>query len=106
MRTIRWNPPPEVVSQLVVLAPTNSGAGTASISIDDPVIAECAAIPADVWFALANWAKQTGNLSSWQRQLAFGIGTRISRGRPPSSKQAQHGKRILDEGRRLGFDFQ
>lgn len=68
------------------------------------VVTECAAVAPEAWFALSNWAKQTANLQPWQRKLSFDIGTRMARGRPPSVKQALHGKRILDEARRLGFD--
>jgi hypothetical protein len=57
----------------------------------------------DGWFALADWAKQTDSLQPWQRKLAFDIGIRMKRGRPPSVKQAQYGRLIAEEAGRLGF---
>ena len=53
--------------------------------------------------ALSSWAKETGNLQSWERSLAFNLGKLARQGRTPSRKQATQGKRILDEARRLGF---
>jgi hypothetical protein len=103
MRNAPWSPSAEISSRLVVLGRPSGDGVNGTSQIDDPAVAECAAVPPEDWFALANWAKQTANLQPWQRKLAFDIGTRISRGRPPSAKQAQHGVRILQEARRLGF---
>jgi hypothetical protein len=61
------------------------------------------AIPADVWFAAAKWAKDTESLQGWQRSLAYSLGTVGARGKTPSSKQAVQGCRLLTEARRLGF---
>ncbi|BBZ20888.1 hypothetical protein MGAD_52230 [Mycolicibacterium gadium] len=59
--------------------------------------------PAETWFALSKWAKQTDNLQSWERSLAFSLGRNASQGKPPSRKQANHGVRILDQAEDLGF---
>ncbi len=67
-------------------------------------IADVVDVAAETWFALANWAKRTGNLQGWQRSIAFGIGRRVSQGTPASPKQAVQGAKILQEARRLGFD--
>jgi hypothetical protein len=64
---------------------------------------EVGEVPANAWFRLSRWAKQTGNLQPWQRSLAFSLGRIASSGRVPSVKQATQGKRILDEVRDLGF---
>jgi len=58
---------------------------------------------ADTWFEIANWAKQTSNLQSWQRGLAFSIGKLIAQGKPPSRKQARRGIEIIDEATKLGY---
>lgn len=60
-------------------------------------------VPADVWFALSKWAKQTDNLQGWERSLAFSLGRNASQGKPPSRKQANHGARVLEQAEKLGF---
>lgn len=60
-------------------------------------------IPAQYWFDLCQWAKETNNLQAWQRSLAYSLGSLAKRGREPSRKQAIHGRKIIDESRRLGF---
>ena len=67
------------------------------------LIARVASVPASTWFELSHWARETSNLSGWQRSIAFSIGKRISNGQKPSRKQAMHGERILSEAERLGF---
>lgn len=69
--------------------------------------AECYAkiriVPADEWFAISGWAKETGNLAPWQRSLAYSMGRLAATSKEPSTKQVQQGLKILDEVRRLGF---
>jgi hypothetical protein len=60
-------------------------------------------VSADDWFALSAWARETGNLQSWQRSLAYSIGRLRGRGAAPSVKQARQGVKILAEAQRLGF---
>lgn len=60
-------------------------------------------VPAETWFELSRWAKQTENLQSWERSLAFSLGRNASAGKSPSRKQANHGARILDQAQNLGF---
>ena len=77
--------------------------------IDNPspaeeiLIEEMAAIPAEQWFGIAKWAKETDNLQSWQRSISFSIGKVLSSGRKPSYKQAVQGKKILEVALTLGF---
>ncbi len=52
---------------------------------------------------LSLWAKETNNLLPWQRSLAFSLGKLVNRGKTPSSKQSEHGLKILKEAKRLGF---
>ena len=102
MRDEAWAVPPGVEGEMVTLGPRT--ANDASVAeVDDPAVAACMALSPEDWLAISNWAKQTGNLQPWQRKLAFDIGVRMKRGRPPSPKQAPYGQRILDEARRLGF---
>lgn len=55
------------------------------------------------WKSLAAWAKETGNLQSWQRSLAYSVGRVLTDRKQPSEKQLQHATRILEESSRLGF---
>ena len=60
-------------------------------------------VPADIWFQISKWSKETDNLQPWQRSLAFSLGKLVSRSGNVSIKQAKHGAAILEEVRRLGF---
>ena len=67
------------------------------------VYARIRLVPADEWFAISGWAKETGNLAPWQRSLAYSLGRLAAQNKEPSTKQAQQGQKILEEVRRLGF---
>lgn len=60
-------------------------------------------VPADTWFQISHWSKETQNLMAWQRSLAFNLGKLASNARKPSIKQAKQGLIVLNEARRLGF---
>jgi len=60
-------------------------------------------VPADKWFQISKWAKETNNLKPWQRGLAFSIGKLCGQSKPVSPKQAKQGMIILEEAERLGF---
>lgn len=62
-----------------------------------------AAIPAQTWFDLSAWAKDTQTLEGWQRSLAFSLGRLAGGGKTPSRKQALHGEKIIEQARSLGF---
>ncbi len=70
---------------------------------EEESITRVSAVPAETWFGLAAWAKDTNNLQSWQRGLSFSLGRLASNEKKPSRKQADHGERILAEARSLGF---
>ena len=71
---------------------------------DRMLISEAAAIPAEVWFALSRWAKETGNFQPWQRSLLFSVGRVVAKGQAPSIKQATHAMRAYHEACRKGFE--
>ena len=77
-------------------------AGVAPESLLRPP-SEVTTIPAETWLKISRWARETGNLSPWQRSLAYSLGKLTSRGANPSDKQATQGVKILEEARRLGF---
>lgn len=111
-----WCKRPECWSQLVnleveltlpgglELAPQGGAPAADALSPAERQLVDCvAAVPADVWFAVAKWAKDTDTLLGWQRGLAYSLGTLPGRGRKPSIKQATQGRKLLLEARRLGF---
>ncbi len=80
--------------------------GSTSIKSDRPQteeIADLMKVPAETWFKISHWAKETDNLTPWQRGIAFSLGKLASRQSSPSLKQAQQGLKILEESGRLGF---
>lgn len=111
-----WCKRPECWSQLVSLevelalpaglepAPQGGAVAPETLSSAERLLVDSvAAIPADVWFAVAKWAKDTDTLLGWQRGLAYSLGTLPGRNRKPSIKQATQGRKLLLEARRLGF---
>lgn len=79
--------------------------GKSAIPTDDEKreIEDILKVSSETWFGLARWAKETNNLQSWQRSLAFSLGKQAAGNRPPSSKQAHQGVKILEEAQRRGF---
>lgn len=73
--------------------------------IDLEIIAQVRQVPADTWFQLSRWAKETNNLQSWQRSLAFSLGRLAATNKNPSRKQANQAVNILQEAERLGFNL-
>lgn len=83
-----------------------SGGGSPGAELSEEAareIQETAAVPAQVWFAIAAWAKQTSNLQPWQRGIAYTLGQYAGRGRTPSPKQSRQAVKIYAEAQRLGF---
>jgi hypothetical protein len=72
-------------------------------SRDVEAVDQVSELPADAWFSLARWAKQTDNLAPWQRGVAFSIGRLLAQKQRPSRRQAQQGLILLGEARRVGF---
>jgi len=66
-------------------------------------IERVSSVPAETWFAISKWAKETGNLAPWQRGISFSLGRLVGANRDPSPKQAAQGVKILEEAGRLGF---
>jgi hypothetical protein len=73
---------------------------------DEKLINRVANVPAEEWFAIANWAKVTSNLQPWQRSLSFSLGRLASSERKPSIKQARQGEILRNKALELGFVFE
>ena len=107
VRELRVTLPADLVVELLPIgrpARAISSAGTSGLQPEEQQSVDAVlGFGADAWLALSHWAKETGNLESWERSLAFNLGKLVRQGRTPSRKQATQGRRILDEAQRLGF---
>ena len=99
---------PDLGDDLVAVGkPPKGGGGSGAVTPEEAAAIErCAAVEGDVWFAIANWARETSHLQPWQRSLAFSIGRLLRQHQKPSPRQAKYGVKILDEVKRLGFKFE
>lgn len=92
-----------------VSKPSASSAPVPTNSINDltdeelELIKEVTQIPAETWFALSRWAKETGNFMPWQRSLLFSVGSIVGRGQKPSIKQANHAMKAYNSAFEKGF---
>lgn len=97
-------------AELLPVARPTAKVNTASQSInslteeEQELIDKAAAIPAETWFALSKWAKETKNFQPWKRSLLFSVGSLVSRGQKPSIKQATHAMDAYNEAFRKGFE--
>lgn len=102
-----WEPTRALTSELLDVskaAQAASGEAAAGITPEEQsAIDELATVPAESWFALSQWAKETKNLEAWQRSLAFSIGRVAARRADPSARQAKQGVLILQAAKSLGF---
>jgi hypothetical protein len=109
VQEIPWSVPASLKRDLVVLRGDGSdpspdlGLATPTAAEEDAVM-EAAAVPADFWFGVSNWAKETSNLQPWQRSLAYSLGKLAANGKPPSLKQSVQGLKIKAKARELGYE--
>ena len=71
---------------------------------DEELIRRIEPVEAEVWFGLAKWAREAGQLQPWQRSLAYSLGQRKARGIPPSVKQSRQALRIVEQLETLGVE--
>ena len=69
------------------------------------VIERVTLLGGDTWTALAQWARETGDLDEGQRALAMSIGRAIGSGKGVSVKRAVDAERMLEEAIRKGFRY-
>ena len=98
----------ELESELVAAGYTSSkpvAKGSIDSLTDDEqkIIDEAAAVPAEKWFALSRWAKETNNFQPWLRSMLFSVGSLAGRGRKPSIKQSKQALKALREAEAKGF---
>ena len=99
---------PDLSAGLVpVDRPLRGGGRPGRLSAEDAALIDrIKAVDAEVWFAVSHWARETSNLASWQRSIAFSLGRLAKQHRDPSIKQATQGSKILEEVERVGFKFE
>ena len=85
-------------------APAESGPPDTDELTDEEMVRRVEPIEAEVWFGLAKWAREAGQLQPWQRSLAYGLGQRKARGIPPSVKQSRQALRIIEQLGTLGAE--
>jgi hypothetical protein len=83
--------------------PSTSVLEEQSSAAESAQVDRVASVPAQTWFNLAAWAKDTQTLQGWQRSLSFSLGRLAGAGKKPSRKQAMQGEKIIEEARSLGF---
>ena len=103
-----WHPSRALSTELISVGVKNTSTpvdmGSKSLTADEAAVIEQAAkVEADTWFRVANWAKETNNLQSWQRGIAYSLGRLAKSDQSPTVKQARQGMILLDEAERLGF---
>ncbi|TQJ20579.1 AIPR protein [Micromonospora sp. A202] len=99
---IPWTVPDDLAAELTD-QPLEDSAPTDPDESTTGDVALVLATPAPEWFALARWAKETGNLQPWQRQLADNVGRYVNNSWTISDKQAAQAMRVMTEAQRLGF---
>lgn len=83
-----------------------ASASEAATPEERELVAAAILVMPSVWFAVAGWAAQTSTLQTWQRKIAYSLGTLASRSRPPSVRQARQGRKLLLESIRVGFSHE
>ncbi|NMG20918.1 AIPR family protein [Brasilonema bromeliae] len=108
IQTIEIELPNEFWNELISVdtKPNQIDKGIESPDTEDlKVIVQINEVSDETWFQLAHWAKETDNLHSWQRSLAFSLGKLAAKRKSPSYKQANEGIKILHEAEQLGFKY-
>ena len=101
----------ELVEQTVSQSGVEDGPETATNDDSEPVHTsqsagrtyEVESVSADEWFTMAHWAKENGQLTPWERKFCFSQGIRVNKDNPPSEKQAEICRKILQTLCEAGF---
>ncbi|WP_327390260.1 AIPR family protein [Streptomyces microflavus] len=105
----------DAVSRVSWKAPRALSAELLDHSLDEAALAggtgtdegageEATLVPADEWYAIERWAKETRNLEPWQRQLAQFVGRRLELDQEVPETQAVQALHARSEALRLGFN--
>lgn len=88
------------------LLPVGKAKSTGIETLNDPekeLIEDIKNVSADIWFAVASWGKETGNLAGFQCGISGTLGRYVGWSKAASIKQARQGLRILSIAYDKGF---
>lgn len=99
---VRWTVPRDLQSELRE-HPLDEEALAGGTEGDEGARDEVTMVPADEWYALERWAKETHNLVPAQRQLAQFVGRRLELDQEVPEPQAVQALHARNEALSLGF---
>ncbi|WP_407565976.1 AIPR family protein [Streptomyces sp. 184] len=99
---VRWTVPRDLQSELRE-HPLDEEAPAGGTEGDEGARDEVTMVPADEWYALERWAKETHNLVPAQRQLAQYVGRRLELDQEVPEPQAVQALHARNEALSLGF---
>ncbi|WP_328583011.1 AIPR family protein [Streptomyces sp. NBC_00370] len=99
---VRWTVPRDLQSELLE-HPLDEEALAGGTEGDEGARDEVTMVPADEWYALEQWAKETHNLVPAQRQLAQYVGRRLELDQEVPEPQAVQALHARNEALSLGF---
>ena len=100
---VKTSIPSELVSELL---PVGKAKPTGIETMDNPekeLIEGIKTVSADIWFTVAAWGKETGNLQGYQCGISGTLGRYVGWSKEPSIKQAKQGLKILGIAYNKGF---
>ncbi|KOU79665.1 abortive phage resistance protein [Streptomyces sp. XY66] len=100
---VRWDAPAVLVAELLD-HPLDEAALAGGTGADEGAGEEVALVPAEEWYAIERWAKETRNLEPWQRQLAQFVGRRLELEQEVPETQAVQALHVRSVALRLGFN--
>ncbi len=107
VQELQWGVPSDLASNLIEFGKASAGGLPVDVSAlsdsESALIEQVLQVDGASWFELSSWAKETGNLQSWQRGISFSLGRLVSQGKAPTLKQARQGVKLYEEAIRLGF---
>ncbi|WP_327403125.1 AIPR family protein [Streptomyces sp. NBC_01288] len=100
---VSWKVPRALAAELLDHS-LDEAALAGGTGADEGAGEEAALVPADEWYAIERWAKETRNLEPWQRQLALFVGRRLELDQQVPETQAVQALHARNEALRLGFN--
>lgn len=93
----------DLASELLPIGKANNTGIDTLNNHEKELIDDIKNVSADVWFAVASWGKETGNLPGFQCGISGTLGRYVGWSKSPSIKQAKQGLKILSIAYTKGF---